>query len=80
MEAAGKDVMSLLEVPYRLEDNESNIIEHMGYTLSYNDEFRVPNWVAYELRESEINTGFRSREDRFEPDPLIKGRQAQAGD
>ena len=76
MEAAGKDVMSLLEVPYRLEDNASNIIEHMGYTLSYNNDFRVPNWVAYELRESEINTGFRSREDRFEPDPMIKGRQA----
>lgn len=75
-ESFGKDVLSRLEIPYRLEDNEANIIEHMGYTLSYNNDFRVPNWVAYELLESEINTGFRARENKFEPDPMIKGRQA----
>jgi len=70
------EVMDRLEIPYRLEDNEGNIIEHMGYTLSYNSEYRVPNWVAYELLETEILTAYRSREDSFEPDPLIKGRQA----
>ncbi|MBR7004157.1 MAG: DNA/RNA non-specific endonuclease [Bacteroidales bacterium] len=71
-----KDLMSRLEIPYRLEDNESTIIEHMGYALSYNSDYRVPNWVAYELLETELTTGFRSREDGFEPDPMIKGRQA----
>ena len=72
----GIDLMSRLEIPYRLEDTKDNIIEHMGYALSYNSEFRVPNWVAYELLETEVITAYRSREDRFEPDPLIKGRQA----
>lgn len=71
-----KDLMSRIEIPYRLEDNEGCIIEHMGYALSYNNDYRVPNWVAYELLESEVITAYRSREDRFEPDPLIKGRQA----
>jgi endonuclease G len=71
-----KELMSRLEIPYRLEDNEGTVIEHMGYALSYNSEYRVPNWVAYELLATELETGFRSREDRFEPDPLIKGRQA----
>ena len=71
-----RDLMSRIEIPYRLEDNEGCIIEHMGYALSYNSDYRVPNWVAYELLETELNTGFRSREDSFEPDPLIKGRQA----
>ena len=71
-----KDLMSRLEIPYRLEDNEGTIIEHMGYALSYNSDYRVPNWVAYELLESEVLTAYRSREDTFEPDPLIKGRQA----
>ena len=77
-EAAGqdKDIMTRLEIPYRLEDNESCIIEHMGYALSYNSDYRVPNWVAYELLSTELETGFRSREDSFEPDPLVKGRQA----
>ena len=71
-----RDLMSRIEIPYRLEDNEGCIIEHMGYALSYNSDYRVPNWVAYELLETELNTGFRSREDSFEPDPLVKGRQA----
>ena len=74
--AGGGDVMSRLEIPYRLDDSESEIIEHMGYTLSYNNDFRVPNWVAYELLESEVITAYRSREDSFNPDPLVKGRQA----
>ena len=75
-EGQDKDLMSRLEIPYRLEDNEGTIIEHMGYALSYNSDYRVPNWVAYELLESEVLTAYRSREDAFEPDPLIKGRQA----
>ena len=70
------DIMSRVEIPYRLEDTRENIIEHMGYALSYNSDYRVPNWVAYELLETEVITAYRSREDRFEPDPLIKGRQA----
>ena len=74
--AGGVDAMSRLEIPYRLEDSESEIIEHMGYTLSYNNDLRVPNWVAYELLESEVITAYRSREDEFTPDPLVKGRQA----
>ena len=71
-----KELMSRLEIPYRLEDNEGTVIEHMGYTLSYNNDLRVPNWVAYELLESEVITAYRSREDEFTPDPLVKGRQA----
>ncbi|MBQ3883158.1 MAG: hypothetical protein II730_11780, partial [Bacteroidales bacterium] len=37
-----------LELPYLLEpDEEKNtIIEHMGYTVSYNSRLRIPNWVA----------------------------------
>ena len=70
------EVMARLEIPYRFDDNAGNIVEHMGYTLSYNSELRVPNWVAYELLESEANSSYRPREDSFEPDPLIKGRQA----
>jgi endonuclease G len=72
----GGDVMTRIEIPYRLEDSESEIIEHMSYTLSYNNDYRVPNWVAYELLETEVLTGYRSREDEFTPDPLVKGRQA----
>ena len=65
----GVDPLSRLEIPYRLEDSEAEIIEHMGYTLSYNNSYRVPNWVAYELLETEVITAYRSRDDEFTPDP-----------
>ena len=29
------------------------IITHTGYTLSYNPDFRIVNWVAYELTAEE---------------------------
>lgn len=72
----GTDPLSRIEIPYRLEDSDAEIIEHMGYTLSHNNAYRVPNWVAYELLETEVITGYRSREDEFTPDPHVKGRQA----
>jgi DNA/RNA endonuclease G, NUC1 len=79
-ETGGSDAAAgqhgLLELPYRLEDDAGCIVEHMGYTLSYNSSYRVPNWVAYELLSSELYSGDRKREDEFNPDPLVKGRQA----
>ena len=77
---SASDAMSHVEVPYRLEDNKGCIVEHMGYTLSYNSDWRIPNWVAYELQASELMTGDRAREDSFSPDPDIKGRQAYDSD
>ena len=66
-----------LELPYLLEpDAEKNtIIEHMGYTVSYNSRLRIPNWVAYEFLDSELYGDFE-RSDEFTPDPDFKGRQA----
>ncbi len=66
-----------LELPYLLEpDEEKNtIIEHMGYTVSYNSRLRIPNWVAYEFLDSELYGDFERREE-FTPDPDFKGRQA----
>ncbi len=78
-EGSGAPVSTLIsktEIPYRPDDNEDNVIGHLGYTLSYNSDFRVPNWVAWELLASEAKAEYRSREDKFIPDPLIRGRQA----
>ena len=70
-----------LEIPYLLEpDKDQNtIIEHMGYTVSYNSLHRIPNWVAYELQDSELYGNFE-RGDEFNPDPQIRGRQAYDSD
>jgi len=68
-----------LEIPYLLDFENSTIIEHMGYTVSYNSSLRIPNWVAYELLDSELYGDFDRRE-KFTPDPDLKGRQAYDSD
>jgi len=68
-----------LEIPYMVGSNSSTIVEHMGYTVSYNSEYRLPNWVAYELQDSELYGDFE-RLEKFTPDPAIKGRQAYERD
>lgn len=52
--------------------NAQQIIEHFGYTVSYNPQWRIPNWVAYSLTEDETY-GTVPRERRFSPDPMVKG-------
>ena len=64
-----------LEIPFMPGDDNSVVIEHMGYTVSYNSRFRIPNWVAYELMDSELYGDFE-RAEKFVPDPSFKGRQA----
>lgn len=50
-------------------------IEHKAYSLSYNKDFKVPNWVFYELTREEIE-GRLERSNNFQPDPDIKREDA----
>ena len=54
---------------------ESRIIEHIGYTVSYNSSTKNPNWVGYELTAEEVE-GVVGREESFTCDPLLRGAQA----
>ena len=51
----------------------------MGYTVSYNHNWLVPNWVAYELTDFETS-GAQSRKNHFKPDPLVHGDPVVSGD
>lgn len=51
---------------------KGQIIRHTGYTVSYNENLRLPNWVAYELTRQETQ-GNVQRTDRFIADPQVKG-------
>lgn len=68
-----------LAIPQFTKSVKSQIIEHTGYTVSYNEQRRNANWVAYELTAHEVN-GNEPRDDKFVPDPLVKGRQATTED
>lgn len=64
-----------LEIPRFTKATESQTIEHIGYTVSYNQGRRNPNWVAYELTADEVE-GEEPRGKDFIPDPDVKGNQA----
>lgn len=61
------------EIPV-IEDGQrcEQIIVHEGYTVSYNGEWLIPNWVAYELTRQETE-GEEERNDKFSPDPMVEG-------
>jgi len=58
----------------------SQLVVHEGYRLSYNADYKVPNWVFYELTCGELSGDVR-RSDKFCPDPEVPiAQSAQLGD
>ena len=69
---------ALMELP-TIEDDDI-IITHIGYTISYNAEARIPEWVAYELTADETR-GESGRDDAmFQMDPDYRSTQAMRED
>ena len=56
------------------------IIQHKGFTVSYNETLLIPNWVCWSLTSEEASAEAVSRTDEFLPDPAAKGRQADTRD
>lgn len=55
------------------------IIKRPHYTLSYNEDHEVANWVAYELDHHKLRNCVK-RTDNFRPDPLITTGTAVSAD
>lgn len=68
-----------VEIPEMKKSVQEQIISYIGYTLSYNNETRLPNWVAYELTAEEAD-GENPRKDRFRQDPQAYGPQGDKDD
>jgi len=66
-----------LEIP-AYSANEK-LICHTGYCLSYDENFKLAKWVAYELTQAETQGTF-PRKDKFKPDPLIFNNSASLED
>ena len=62
----------MLEIPVLRANRPEQVIAHYAYTVSYNPDWCVPNWVAYELTREETR-GNVPRAIHFEPDPDVKG-------
>ena len=59
-----------LECPATLHRISEHILQHTGYTLSFNGLTLCPNWVAWELTAEETH-GVVPRYKKFMPDPLL---------
>ncbi len=71
--ASAKEVESNDLLKVKTADNvPSQIKEYTGFTLSFNEENRTPNWVAWELLDSETE-GPVTRSNKFWYDWEIKG-------
>ena len=68
----------LMELPAC--DGDDVILEHKGFIISYNDEARIPQWVAYELTDEETRGDLDRDEYEFRMDPSYKSTQAMRED
>ena len=66
-----------LEIPA---GGKGEVIEHTGYTLSYNEKYEVPEWVAYELTREEVVTQSVERKDNFREDKAVTTGSATLND
>lgn len=66
-----------LEIPAYIEGHE--VVRHTGYTLSWNEQYLVADWVAYELTATELDTQEFSRSEDFRPDETVR-RSSQLED
>jgi DNA/RNA endonuclease G (NUC1) len=68
----------MLELPAY--DKSEHVLEYDGFTVSYNHTTLVPNWVAYELLDEELNGSYNTRSSNFSRDPNLVGEQASRED
>ena len=67
-----------LELPQNT--SSENVIRHVAYTVSFNPQTYLPNWVAYELTADETDGPWTRKGLRFIPDPYCRSEQADRED
>ena len=68
-----------LEIPVLNSKSGGQIIKKKGFTLSYNADYKTPQWVAWELTKQET-IGDEGRTNKFLPDPDVRGAKAYTSD
>lgn len=60
-----------IEIPDVIKDRAEEILFHEGFTISYNGDLGIPNWVAWELTDVRAD-GKVKKSSRFYADSLIQ--------
>lgn len=56
-----------------------SLVKREGYALQYDHDCKIPHWVSYVMRESDLIKNVKRTND-FRPDPEIKNQQASLQD
>lgn len=67
-ETASDKKYANLEIPARMGQVPEQILQRAGYTVSYNSERRVPNWVAWHLTAAHLKGDTKRSESAFHED------------
>ncbi len=69
-------IQNLLFDQYKLDhyypktlENNTTLVEHLAYSLAYNEEHEQADWVLYELTKEEVEDKKFPRKDNFKADP-----------
>ena len=65
-----------LEIPVSKGNNKELVIERIGYTLSFNREHNISNWVAWTLDDKKLIERVSRKGYNFRPDPEIDKKDA----
>lgn len=68
-----------IEIPRYESSRGGQVIAHLGYTVSYDADFKTPQWVAWQLTKEKAY-GSEPRYDKFQPDPKVRGAKAYPKD
>lgn len=71
---------SNLEIPARLKQVPEQILSRKGYTVSYNSNLKVPNWVAWHLTATRIKGNTKRNESTFQEDTDVPAPRAVDSD
>ena len=76
-----KDIGPRMEIPTTVAQSITEaIIEYKDYTCSYNEDFKIPNWLAYELTSEELHGPYSRKDKQFRRDESINLAQADGYD
>ena len=65
-----------LEIPVTKNAQKGVVLKRTGYTVSFNMEHNIPNWVAWKLDKNRLTERVSRKGYRFNPDPDVNVRDA----
>lgn len=73
--AAVPTVVDGIEIPLTPKGLSERVLRHTNYTVSFNPDTNIPNWVAWSITSDELIER-ESRTNNFQPDPALPAHEA----